>query len=480
MLSIRSYHVPLLAYALVVAGCGGGGSPPANVRAGGPSPSSFGRSNASATIVIRPGVAAKRAARAHKRAYVSGATQGAIATFVDANGTAYEGYTLTAGAVASASSPATCTAVQSGSYSCTLYFVLDPAGSPYQTTITTYDAAQSGTSGTPAAASDSASAVAISTDTEPLTIVANQNNPFSFTLQGIVEAFATTPQYIGVNGTAQSMASPAPVFQALDGDAMAIDTEDTTSNFAVGTQPSGPFTENASFAVGALDENGCSSAPCIATTATAVSNPSSESVPYSYNGLGSGGDGVSIPPYYGVLALSTPTAYSGSTVQVGSASYASVAYVVPFFGFVDTTSPFATDATDVSFVSPSNSITVYAAQYHAPDNATGYAADTSSCGSGATAIATASGPSPNPGYGALFTLSAGSSSGTCSVVLSDGAGDSATIAVTSIAGGNSTVIIPCSAPTALPNYADRARGVRKTGATTACPSPSPTQSAIPL
>ncbi len=115
--------------------------------------------------------------------------------------------------------------------------------------------------------------------------------------------------------------------------------------------------------------------------------------------------------------------------------YAAVAYVVPFFGIVDpanTTN--RTAPSNVRFGAASQTVNLYALQHHLPDGSSGDTIDTSAFGSGASAIVTPSGPtSLAAGNGASYALTSTGVTGSCTVVLGDGTGDTASIAVTDIA-----------------------------------------------
>ena len=406
-------------------------------------------------MLVHSRTSAKRAAIVgRKRDYVSPATSGIIATFVDANMTqTVQGYTLAPSAQESAVSPATCQAAASdGSFTCTLFFDLSAAASPYTATLTAYDVAQSGTSATPANGGGTVNA--LSSDTETISIQANENNAFDFTLHGIVEGFSTPVEYIGADaGPAPSATPLSATFHALDADDYIIDAVDATTSFDYGTQPNGTFTA-APFAVSANDENGCSASPCLAVASpAAVVDPTTETVGVTYSGAGAPGDGTTVAPYYGLIGLTGPAGYNGYvSATLGGTNYAASAYVVPFFGIVDPTNTTTrTDASDVSFTGPSQTANVYALQYHLPTGATGYAIDTSACGS----IVSASGPTAlASGFGSSFTLTAGTTTGSCSVTLSDGAGDTAVIDV-SFAASASNVTVPCSVPTLAPNARNR-------------------------
>jgi hypothetical protein len=454
----------------LLAGCGGGGSspsgsqPPAN--GGGAPTTQNGKTRASISVVIRPSKTSKTsnakrvATGVRKRDYVAPTTAGIIAEFAgsdSASDITYQGYTLAANATASSTSPADCSALASdNSFTCTLYFALAP-NITYATTLTAYDAAQSGTSAQPASDSN-----ALSTATQNLTISSNSSNTFSFTLSGIVEGFNITPQYVGVVGSS----SGTGVFQALDADNNPIDQYDTSTAFSYGTQPSGPFSA-ASFSVVASDENetcateatarkrarkrseAVSSNACLTTTSNAVTNPTSESVSYAYNGNGYSGDGTTNnPPYYGEITLTPPTGYAGNVSNGAAASL----FIVPFFGFVDQSSSYRSDTASVAFTASGQTITGYAAQYHPPTGAatdgSGYTVDASSCGS----IASVGAPAYTPGLGISFTITAGSTGGSCTLTLSDNG----------TAAGADTTAISISNTVATPS-----------------PNPSPTTSSVP-
>jgi hypothetical protein len=456
----------------LLAGCGGSGSsspgtPPGNGGGGAPTTQN-GKTRASLTIVIGPRKSSKSAnvkhvsASGRKRDYVAPTTQGIIAEFVGSDSTSdvtYQGYTLAANAVASSTSPASCGAVgDDGSFTCTLSFVLAP-NITYATTLTAYDVAQSGTGATPATGSN-----ALSTATQNLTISASTANAFAFTLSGIVEGFTVSPQYVGVGGSS----SGTGIFQALDADGNPIDQYDSSTAYAYGSQPSGPFSA-ASFAVVAGDEDEACAAqatakkrarkrrqavdasPCLTTTSTAVTDPTSESVSYAYNGDGYGGDGTSNnPPYYGEITLTAPTSYAGFNSNGSAASL----FIVPLFGVVDQNSPYATGPASVSFA-PGQSITGFATQFHppsiAPADGSGYSVDASSCGS----IATVGPSSYTAGIGISFTIAAGSAGGTCTLTLSDNG--------TSAGADTATITVTNTATTSSPS-----------------PSPSPTASDVPV
>jgi hypothetical protein len=473
----------------LAAGCGGGGSSPGNApqaatsAPGSGAPASFAKSDATVTLRISSRTSAKRAAHGRKRLYVSPATQGLIATFAGASTTTSQGFTLAPDVSATTASPATCGAITNTSYSCTLHFDLPPAS--YTATLTTYDSAQSGTSGTPVASSGESAPVALSSDTEPVTVAANTANAFAFTLHAIVDAFQSTPQYIGVPA---APASPAPslstTFSALDGDGYLVDSvdPDSTTTFFSGMQPSGPFSA-ISFAVSEIDGNTCNASPCTtlaSSSPTAVSDTATEAVSFSYTGQGVSGDGTaSNPPYYGLIALADPAGYDGTTSAASppSGPYAATAFVVPFFGFVNTSlgDAAAVDAADVAFTSSTQSVTLDAVQYHLPDASTGYTATLDGCtaGSGA-AIATVSAPTALA-YGASFVLTAGSASGSCTVVLSDGLpADDVTIDVTNTAAGATGVTVPSPCPTLTPD-AKHPRHRSDSGPCTPIPSYVPPQ-----
>ena len=199
-----------------------------------------------------------------------------------------------------------------------------------------------------------------------MNVMANQSNNFSFTLHGIVEAFDTEPQYIGVPASPSPSASPlTTTFHALDGDFYLIDAVDASTSFFTGSQPSGPFSA-ASFPVTANDENTCATAPCVslASPAPAIADPTTEGIAFAYNGGGASGDGSTAnPPYYGLIGATGPSGYAGNvSATVGETAYAATAYVVPFFAIVDqsTKNAAATDASDVSFTTPSDSVNVLA------------------------------------------------------------------------------------------------------------------------
>jgi hypothetical protein len=468
---------------LIAAGCSGGGStstPTAptknNGSGGGTTQPSSAKVRGQLTVVIKSRAkAARNTSGKRKPFYVSPATSGVYATFTDTNSTTitYQGYTLAAGATQSATSPADCSALASdNSFTCTLYFQLSP--DPYTIELDAYDTAQSGTS--------LSSGNALSTDTESVTVSTNTSNTFAFTLQGIVEGFNVSPQYVGASGpiappeikptikTAFAPTSSATA-QALDADGYAIDAVDTATNFASGAQPSGPFTENTAFGVTAFDgDSSCSSSPCVGTSSSAVASPASETLNFSYSGNGTSGDGTTVMPYYGVIGLTEPSGYSTggfTSATFNGTPYASEVYIVPFFGIVDpaNTTGERTDASDVSFTYPGDTVNLYALQYHLPTGSSGYTIDTSNCGS----IASSTSPTPlATGYGASFELTAGSASGSCDVTLGDGATppDTATIHVVSTAAGGATATVPCAGPTTAPDARNR---FGKKRFTTACP-----------
>ncbi len=468
---------------LIAAGCSGGGStstPTAptknNGSGGGTTQPSSAKVRGQLTVVIKSRAkAARNTSGKRKPFYVSPATSGVYATFTDTNSTTitYQGYTLAAGATQSATSPADCSALASdNSFTCTLYFQLSP--DPYTIELDAYDTAQSGTS--------LSSGNALSTDTESVTVSTNTSNTFAFTLQGIVEGFNVSPQYVGASGpiappeikptikTAFAPTSSATA-QALDADGYAIDAVDTATNFASGAQPSGPFTENTAFGVTAFDgDSSCSSSPCVGTSSSAVASPASETLNFSYSGNGTSGDGTTVMPYYGVIGLTEPSGYSTggfTSATFNGTPYASEVYIVPFFGIVDpaNTTGERTDASDVSFTYPGDTVNLYALQYHLPTGSSGYTIDTSNCGS----VASSTSPTPlATGYGASFELTAGSASGSCDVTLGDGATppDTATIHVVSTAAGGANVTVPCGGSTAAPDARNRSAKKRFT---TACP-----------
>ncbi len=466
---------------------------PAASAPGSGAPSSFGKSDASITVQIAWRASARRAAHSRKRFYVSAGTQGLIAAFAQGDTTTYQGFTLAPNAAATTASPATCGALTNTSYTCTLYFDLAPGS--YTGTLTTYDAAQSGTTGTPAANGSEKSAVALSIATQSVRVEANAANAFAFTLHAIVEAFQSTPQYIGVPAApASSPPTLSTTFDALDGDNYLVDSvdPDSTTTFYSGPQPGGPFSA-ISFAVSEIDGSTCNEpVPCttLAPSApSAVTDTGTEGVSFSYTGEGASGDGTAAnPPYYGLIALADTTGYDGATSPASPASgpYAATAFVVPFFGFVNTASEnaAAVDATHVSFTSSSQSATLDAVQYHLPDNSTGYTATLNSCTTslGGAPIVAVSAPTALD-YGASFSLTPGSGSGACTVTLSDGvAADNVTIDVTNDASGAVGVTVPSPCPTLIPD----ARGARRRSDADSCapaatpsPNPNPTGTYVP-
>lgn len=436
----------------LIAGCSGGGTSPARVAntnpgATGGSPSTTaGKATGSLEVRLVSRNAAKRKPMGKRKpAYISPATGGIFATFASDAGTTTQGYTLAAGQTASAASPASCGALQSdNSYTCTLYFALSPASSPYTITLTAYDTAQSGTT--------VQAGTALSTDTATETVTANASNSFDFALQGIVAGFNVVPQYVGASQGAPIQNATA-TFTALDPDFYEIDAVDNATNFAVGTAPSDL---NASFAVAAMDEGTCGDAAgttCITSTSTAVTGPPSEAVNYAYDGNGSAGTGASDAPYYGVVTLSEPTDYSGYTSSTfGDTNYAGTLYVVPLFGLVDQTSQYkdSTSPSTVDFTGPNESIAAYTKQFAPPTGATGYTIDHSACDdAGSGAIATFTAPAAGT-YGQTYTISSGPLAGSCTVNLTDGAGDTATITVNN-GSTSATIPVPSPGPVYSPN-----------------------------
>jgi len=440
----------------LIAGCGGGGPAPSAtqgsqtpVTSGGAPTTQTGKTRAALTLVVQSRKAARqakvrRAARTGRtRDYIAPTTQGVIAEFAGSDSSsdiAYQGYTLAPGATETATSPASCGATASdGSFTCTLYFALAPSIT-YATTLTAYDAAQSGTSGAPATGSN-----ALSTGSQSIAITANAANTFAFTLSGIVEGFTISPQYVGVAGTSSGTGTLTGLFQALDADNDPIDEYDGGTSYVYGPQPGGPFVA-ASFAVAASDENEtCAKTACLTTTSTAVTSAPTETVSYAYDGAGEGGNGTaSDPPYYGQITLSPPASYGG----FDSNGYAASLFIVPFFGFVDASSAYASGTASVAFTASGQSITGFATQYHppsaAPGDGSGYTVDASSCGSGDSSIASVGTPTYTVGVGIAFPITAGSTSGTCTITLSDDGtatgADTATIDISNTTPGNASSV----------------------------------------
>jgi hypothetical protein len=473
----------------LLAGCGGGGSTPSGSQpapnGSAPPTNQSGKTRASISIVIRASKAStsakvKRAtAGTRKRDYVAPTTQGIIAEFAgsdSASDITYQGYTLAANATESSTSPASCGATaDDGSFTCTLYFALAP-NITYATTLTAYDAAQSGTSPQPATGSS-----ALSTATQNETISANSSNTFTFTLSGIVEGFSITPQYVGVAGTGGS-GTLTGLFQALDADNNPIDVYDGSTAFVYGPQPDpsaspatpgGPFIA-ASFPVVASDENeacvqaaptsrrrahqraAVDGAPCLTTTSMAVTDPANETVSYTYNGEGYSGDGTTTnPPYYGEITLTPPTNYGGNVSNGNAASL----FIVPFFGFVDQTSSYESGTAAVTFTDSGQSINGYGTQYSppsgAPTDGSGYTVDASTCISDGV-VSSVSTPAYTPGVGISFSITSGDVAASCSITLSDNGtnagADTATISVTNTVPSDAqTLTVPSPGATHTPD-----------------------------
>ena len=218
---------------------------------------------------------------------------------------------------------------------------------------------------------------------------------------------------------------------------------------------------NASFAVATIDKNLCNTPPCVTSTSTAVTGPASEGVDYSYTGNGSPGNGTTQAPYYGVLALTAPADYSGfvSLMDTG-VNYAGTLYVVPLFGLVDPTSPYADAASSstVDFTASGKTVTAYAAQYALPTSATGYSVDDAACSDASIASVdqtTLVANPANPGYGDEFTITSGTAPGPCTITISDGGGDTASITVNNTSTTSNNITVPTPGPTFSPNAKKR-------------------------
>ena len=461
----------LAATAALIAGCSGNGGSPVAPVAHSPSTTVGSASKATTKLVLtlpnRKG-AKRYALGGRKPKYVSPSTAGLIATVTGgalaANTTSYQGYNLAEGIAASTDSPATCTGTpgDGASYTCTLYFDLVPSADQYSVTLTAYDAAESGTTGTPGSSDN-----ALSTDTESFTVAANTANTESFVLQGIVRGFFATRQYHGIPNTAKSTQSVT--FLPLDADGNPITGTEGLAYYNGST-----FVENASFAPSVTDEH-CLATPCYTLdgSAAAVTSGATDTFTVDYNGESDPGvpqpgptapsaAPAAAPPGFGMVNLSAPQGY------VGYSSYGSAAteYLEPFFPAVDQNSPYQSGAASVSFTQPGQPIAGYGIQANMNSGSAGYFVDDSDCSKNATYadIADVSNQGPNTiaGYsvvfGTTFSITAGSptllsgdtTTPTCTIRVYDdsptapssGSVDEADIAVTYTPNGSNLTINP--------------------------------------
>jgi len=198
----------------------------------------------------------------------------------------------------------------------------------------------------------------------------------------------------------------------------------------------------------------------LTTTSNAVTGPATETVSYSYNGAGYGGDGSAAnPPYYGEITLTPPANYGGNVSNGAAASI----FIVPLFGLVDQASPYESGYASVTFTESGQEITGFATQYNpptgAPADGSGYTVDASTCISDGV-VASVGMPTYTPGVGISFAITSGGVAGSCTIDLSDNGtsagADAATISVTNnVPSDAQTLTVPSPGATHTPDARKR-------------------------